>query len=167
MLLLDAGVWVAATDEDDRYYASSRAITLACGELAVLDLTLYEVANVVTRRFKAAKPATAAIHGVLAASGQVVRADADILADTVGIVSEHGLTAYDAAYVAVARRYGWTLVSTDIKDLVDPGLALAPDHPAFCRPRAADRRHPSRAPQVAVASPGQEGAPPAGGSGAS
>ena len=59
MLLLDAGVWVAATDEDDRYYASSRAITVASGELAILDLTLYEVANVVTRRFKAMAPAMA------------------------------------------------------------------------------------------------------------
>jgi predicted nucleic acid-binding protein len=134
VLLLDAGVWVAATDEGDRYYASSRAITLAGGELAVLDLTLYEVANVVTRRFKAAAPATAAVHAVLAASGRVLRADADTIADTVGIAAEHGLTAYDAAYVAAARRYGWTLVSTDIKDLVSRGLAVAPDDPSIQPP---------------------------------
>lgn len=131
MLLLDAGVWVAATDEDDRYYDSSRAITVAAGELAILDLTLYEVAKVVTRRFKAAAPATAAVNVVLAASGQVLRADADTIADTVGIAAEHGLTAYDAAYVAAARRHGWTLVSTDIKDLVGRGLALAPDDPSI------------------------------------
>ena len=134
MLLLDAGVWVAATDVGDRYYASSRAITLAGGELAVLDLTLYEVANVVTRRFKAAAPATAAVHAVLAASGRVLRADADTIADTVGIAAEHGLTAYDAAYVAAARRYGWTLVSTDIKDLVSRGLSVAPDDPSIQPP---------------------------------
>lgn len=134
MLLLDASVWVAATDEDDRYYASSRAITVAGGELAVLDLTLYEVANVVTRRFKAVAPATSAVHGVLAASRQVVRADADTIADTVGIAAEHGLTAYDAAYVAVARRHDWTLVSTDIKDLVGRGLALTPDDPSIQPP---------------------------------
>jgi predicted nucleic acid-binding protein len=134
VLLLDAGVWVAATDEGDRYYASSRAITLAGGELAVLDLTLYEVANVITRRFKTAAPATAAVHAVLAASGRVLRADADTIADTVGIAAEHGLTAYDAAYVAAARRYGWTLVSTDIKDLVGRGLALAPDDPSIRPP---------------------------------
>ncbi len=134
MLLLDAGVWVAATDTGDRYYASSRAIAVAGGELAVLDLTLYEVANVVTRRFKAAAPATAAVHAVLAASGRVVRADADTIADTVGIAAEHDLTAYDAAYVAAVRRYGWTLVSTDIKDLVGRGLALAPDDPSIRPP---------------------------------
>jgi predicted nucleic acid-binding protein len=134
VLLLDAGVWLAATDEDDRYYASSCAITLAGDKLAILDLTLYEVANVVTRRFKAAAPAASAVHGVLAASERVVRVDADILADTVGVVAEHGLTAYDAAYVAVARRYSWTLVSTDIKDLVGRGLAVAPDDPSIQPP---------------------------------
>ena len=37
------------------------------------------------------------------------------------------LTAYDAAYVAVAGRYGWQLVSTDIRDLVSKGLAVTPD----------------------------------------
>jgi predicted nucleic acid-binding protein len=44
------------------------------------------------------------------------------------VIAEHGLTAYDAAYVATARRYGWTLVSTDLKDLVNRSeLALTPD----------------------------------------
>jgi predicted nucleic acid-binding protein len=134
VLLLDAGVWVAATDEDDRYYASSRAITLADNKLAVLDLTLYEVANVVTRRFKAAAPATAALHAVLAASGLVVCVDADTIADTVGVAAEHGLTAYEAAYVAAARSYDWTLVSTDIKGLIGRGLAVAPDDPSIQPP---------------------------------
>jgi predicted nucleic acid-binding protein len=135
VLLLDASVWVAATDEDDGYYASSRAITIAGGELAVLDLTLYEVANAMTRRFKAAAPATAVVQAVLTASGRVLRANADTITDTLGIATEHGLTAYDAAYVAAARRYGWTLVSTDIKDLVSRGLALAPDDPSIQPPR--------------------------------
>lgn len=134
MLLLDASVWLAAIDEGDRYHASSRAITLAGDELAVLDLTLYEVANVVTRRFNEVAPATAAVQAVLAASGRVVRADADTIADTVGIAAEHGLTAYDAAYVAAARRHDWTLVSTDIKDLVGRGLAVTPDDPGIQTP---------------------------------
>jgi predicted nucleic acid-binding protein len=133
VLLLDASVWLAAIDEGDRYYASSRAITLAGDELAVLDLTLYEVANVVTRRFKQVAPATAAVQAVLPASGRILRADADTIADTVGIAAEHGLTAYDAAYVAAARRHDWTLVSTDIKDLVGRGLAVAPDDPSIQR----------------------------------
>jgi predicted nucleic acid-binding protein len=131
VLLLDAGVWVAALDEDDRYHTPAREITFGGGELATLDLALYEVANVLTRRFKTAAPATAAIHGVLAASSQIVHVDAATIADTVAIATDHGLTAYDAAYVAVARRYDWTLVSTDLKDLVSRKLALAPDDPSI------------------------------------
>jgi predicted nucleic acid-binding protein len=134
VLLLDASVWIAATDEDDRYYASSRDILITGDELAVLDLTLYEVANVVTRRFTAGALATAAVQGVLDASKRVVHVDADTIAATVGIAAQHGLTAYDAAYVAVARRYDWTLVSTDIKDLVGRGLAVAPDDPGIQLP---------------------------------
>ncbi|MBA3865980.1 MAG: hypothetical protein H0X42_06490 [Solirubrobacterales bacterium] len=43
------------------------------------------------------------------------------------LADELGLTAYDAAYVAASRRYGWTLVSADIADLVSKGLAVTPD----------------------------------------
>jgi predicted nucleic acid-binding protein len=57
----------------------------------------------------------------------LVAIDAELIRRTVEIVAEHGLTAYDAAYVAAARRYGWVLVSTDIGDLVSKGLAVAPD----------------------------------------
>ena len=45
----------------------------------------------------------------------------------VEVAREHGISAYDAAYVAAARRNGWTLVSADIRDLVSKGLAVAPD----------------------------------------
>ena len=43
------------------------------------------------------------------------------------VVTEYGLTAYDAAYVAAARRCGWQLVSLDLRDLVSKGLAVTPD----------------------------------------
>jgi predicted nucleic acid-binding protein len=43
------------------------------------------------------------------------------------VAAEHGLAAYDAAYVAAARHHDWTLVSADIADLVSKGLAVAPD----------------------------------------
>lgn len=43
------------------------------------------------------------------------------------LAAEHSLTAYDAAYLAAARRHGWKLVSSDLKDLVNPGLAVTPD----------------------------------------
>lgn len=53
--------------------------------------------------------------------------DGDLIRTTVEIAVEYRLTSYDAAYVAVARRYDWTLVSTDIRDLVSKGLAITPD----------------------------------------
>jgi predicted nucleic acid-binding protein len=57
----------------------------------------------------------------------VLSVDADLIDMAVDIAAEHGLTAYDAAYVAAARLYDWTLVSADIADLVSKGLAVAPD----------------------------------------
>jgi hypothetical protein len=32
-----------------------------------------------------------------------------------------------ALMLAAAHKHGWTLVSADLKDLVEPGLAVAPD----------------------------------------
>ena len=59
--------------------------------------------------------------------GRVEPAAVDLLPASLALVAEHGLTAYDAAYVASARRQGMTLVSTDIRDLVSKGLAVTPD----------------------------------------
>jgi predicted nucleic acid-binding protein len=128
VLLLDASVWMSALDRDDRFYADALALTTASADMTALDLTLYEVANAVTRRFGTVAPAKAAVRGVLAACTRPpAQVDIDTIAATVEIAAEHKLTAYDAAYVAVAGRYGWTLVSTDIKDLVSRELAVTPD----------------------------------------
>jgi pyridoxine 5'-phosphate synthase PdxJ len=54
--------------------------------------------------------------------GRIVSIDAGLK-----VVAGHGLSAYDAAYVAAARRHDWQLVSTDIRDLVSKGLAVMPD----------------------------------------
>ena len=43
------------------------------------------------------------------------------------VAAEHGLSVYDGAYVAAARRLGAKLVSTDLADLVRPGFAIAPE----------------------------------------
>lgn len=41
----------------------------------------------------------------------------------------HGvpLTVYDAAYVPVARKHDWELVSADMADVVRPGHAISPE----------------------------------------
>lgn len=129
MLLLDAGVWVAAKDADDRYFEASRQLIVDTNRpVASLDLTLYEAANVVGARWGEAEEAQKLCRSIVARCGdRLVNVDADLIATAIAVAAEHGLTAYDAAYVAAARRYEWTLVSADIADLVSKGLAVAPD----------------------------------------
>lgn len=55
------------------------------------------------------------------------RVDEGLTREAVPVADELRLTVYDAAYVAVSRRRGWTLVSGDIDDLVEPGFAVPPD----------------------------------------
>jgi predicted nucleic acid-binding protein len=51
-LLLDASIWVAAYDVDDRFHDNSRELTFDNAlNAAALDLTLFEVANVVAKRW--------------------------------------------------------------------------------------------------------------------
>jgi len=129
-LLLDASVWLAARDADDRHHESARQLvegTTDARGLAALDLTLYEVANVATRSWRS--PARARIVADLvraACSDAIARVDDHLIEQAIAIADEHGLSVYDAAYVAAARLHDWILVSTDMTDLVRPGLALTP-----------------------------------------
>lgn len=128
-LLLDAGVWVAAKDADDRYYEAARALAVDVRRpVASLDLTLYETANVVGGRWGRPAVARELCRSIVKRCGErLLVVDAELIDAAVEIAAEHGLTAYDAAYVAAARRHGWTLVSADLADLVSKGLAVAPD----------------------------------------
>lgn len=59
---------------------------------------------------------------------RLVRVDHALACDAVQLTTiEYGLSVYDAAYVAAARRNGWQLVSLDVRDLVSKGLAVTPD----------------------------------------
>ena len=129
MLLIDASVWVASGTPANRWHESaSKLIRKPPGPLGAIDLTLYEVANVVGVRD--GKPdAARALTQVLRrrCKDRVVSLDAEMLDVTLELAAEHGLSAYDAAYVAAARRTGWQLVSIDMRDLVSKGLAVTPD----------------------------------------
>ncbi len=131
MLLLDASVWIAAADSEDTYHASSRNLVLDLARpLGGLDLTLYEIANVVGVVKGERELATRICQTLLKRSeGKLARVDEALAASAVVLATEHGLTVYDAAYVAVADKHSWTLVSVDLKDLVEPGLAAPPDDP--------------------------------------
>jgi predicted nucleic acid-binding protein len=129
VFLFDAGVWIAAKDARDPYAAAARRLVFDTDRpAAALDLTLYEVANVVGAGWE--KPTIAAgLCRALAVrcEGRIVSIDAGLIDAGLEVVAEHGLSAYDAAYVAAARRHDWQLVSTDIRDLVSKGLAVTPD----------------------------------------
>lgn len=128
-LLLDASVWVAAKDSGDRYFDAARPLVLdTARSLAALDLTLYETANVVGARWGRPDVAREVCRTIAARCGERMSVvDADLIGSALEVAAEHGLTAYDAAYVAAARRHDWTLVSADVADLVSKGLAVAPD----------------------------------------
>jgi len=130
VLLLDASVWLAAVDRRDPHHAAAQALVrpgpCEC-ELAALDLTVFEVANVAIKRWRSIERAYALIELVeIGAAGNLERVDGETAGVTIDLAAEHGLTAYDAAYLAIARRRGWTLVSCDFADLVDPGHAVGP-----------------------------------------
>ena len=129
MLLVDASVWLSLEWGQARYHAASRAIALDVERpVAALDLTLYEVANVAVRQMGQPERGKYLSRLVLARCGdRLLRIDQELAERAVELAAEHGLSAYDAAYVAAARRYGWTLVSADVRDLVSKGLAVAPD----------------------------------------
>jgi len=127
--LVDASVWVAARDPEDRFREAARALVLDTARpLAAMDLTFYEVANVMGAKKGQLDEARHLLRFLAGRCGeQVVSIDTGLTESALEIAAEHDLTAYDAAYVAAARRHGWTLVSADIADLVSKGLAVAPD----------------------------------------
>ena len=129
MFLLDASVWIAAKVRTDRYSETARALVVdAKCPVGALDLTLYEVANGLGVRQGKREEAVELCRLVLGRCGDsMLSVDPKLVDTALRVAAEHGLTAYDAAYVAAARRHGWTLVSTDIADLVSKGLAVAPD----------------------------------------
>jgi predicted nucleic acid-binding protein len=129
MRLIDASVWVAIADPDDRYHAAAHSIVAEVEQpLAVLDLTLYEVANVMGPKKGQPREGRFLLKLIeTRCRDNLLAADPDLLESALELAAEHSLTAYDAAYVAAARRHGWTLVSSDVADLVSKGLAVAPD----------------------------------------
>ncbi len=127
--LLDSSVWVAARSPQEQFAEAARELVLDVGRrTAALDLTLYEVVNAIGAKRGDALGAARACRSIELRCGRdFVRVDAGLMEASADLAVEHCLTAYDAAYVGVARRYDWQLVSTDIEDLVAKGFAITPD----------------------------------------
>ncbi|MFL5832446.1 MAG: type II toxin-antitoxin system VapC family toxin [Solirubrobacterales bacterium] len=128
MFLVDASVWVAAVTPQHPQHVQAEQFLRVGPPLMVLDLTLYEVANVIARKYGEPDVARRLVQGLFRGSASPpLQADVSLFEDGLDLMSEHRLTAYDAAYVAAARRNGWQLVSLDVRDLVSRGLAVTPD----------------------------------------
>ncbi len=129
-LLLDSGVWLAARDADDANHRAAVAL-LDARQCTALDLTLYEVSNVAMRQWRDRERAEIVARLVSATCADtLVRIDDTVVGEAIDVADEHGISVYDATYAAVARLNGWTLVSTDIRDLVSKGLAVTPEEAA-------------------------------------
>lgn len=116
----------------DPNHGDARKLLAGAEPLATVDLAFYEVTDVAIRAWH--DPAAARrLQGVVSAledDGGLVRCDESLLAAAAELATKHGLSAYDAAYVAAAARIGARLVSCDLRDLVSPGLALSPGEAA-------------------------------------
>lgn len=128
MWFLDAGVLLASEDVDDEHHRDAGRLLAGPDPLATLDLAFYEVANVAVRSWRDTAAAGRLRERVAAVAddGGLVRADAALLDDASALADEQGISVYDAAYVAAARRSGARLVSCDLRDLVSRGLACVP-----------------------------------------
>jgi predicted nucleic acid-binding protein len=128
-LLLDASIWHESKDTDAPHHASCRELVVdPVYSVAALDLTLYEVSNSLGARDGRAAEAVDVCRLIAGRCGPaIVGSDPMLMRSALPIALEHGISAYDASYVAAARREGWTLVSLDLKDLISKGLAITPD----------------------------------------
>ena len=131
-LLIDASVWLAALDPRDPVNGASRALVEEAAEplleVHALDLTIYEAINVAACKWRSAANGESVTDLILeVCPGRLIRVDRSLVSDAVATSLRSGLTAYDASYVAAARRHSLQLVSIDFADLVGPGHAIDPE----------------------------------------
>lgn len=103
--------------------AGQRERTVA---LRVLDLTPYELGNALLRgRLGVAAERVAAVLEALAEVCPAITPTSEELGEAAALAEKHGLTLYDAAYAAVARRRNAHLVTLD-GELLRAGLGRRP-----------------------------------------
>lgn len=126
--MLDASVLLASEDPDDEHYEDATRLLGGADPLTTLDLAFYEVVNVAVRSWCDGAAAGRLRERVVAVAddGGLLRADSVLLASAAVIAEQHGISVYDAAYVAAADRAGGRLVSCDVRDLVARRLACLP-----------------------------------------
>lgn len=126
--MVDASVVLAQADADDPHHVDARRVIEGARRVMILDLAYYETANVAIRSWRNPPAARRLSQRVdeIAQDGGLVRVDAALIERATAIADEHGISVYDAAYVAAARATGAELVSCDVRALVSKGLARLP-----------------------------------------
>jgi predicted nucleic acid-binding protein len=142
LVVADASVvlkWFHAAGEEA--VEPARAILEAFAErridLVILDLTIYEIGNVLLRSTGASPEATATVLEALTEICEPVALRSSERMTAARLARDRRLTFYDAAYAAVAQERGGRLVTMDRELLaadlgVRPELAFGPiaEHPA-------------------------------------
>lgn len=128
--LIDASVWISTTDPEDPRHTESveliRSLRDRSSDLAILDLTVIEVANV-SMRIHGREFAKSLVRELFATAGQsILRVDAETMDRAIDVAASKSISAYDALYVAAAEMFDLQLVSCDERDLVGNGLAVLP-----------------------------------------
>lgn len=127
--MVDASVLLAAFDRDDSESEHSASI-LVDPEITVstLDLSRFEVANVVVRSWRTPDEVARLLRAIetIAEDGGVVRSTFELVSEAAALADRSGLSVYDAAYVVAARASACTLVSCDVRDLVSAQFAVLP-----------------------------------------
>jgi predicted nucleic acid-binding protein len=126
--LLDASVLLAGEDIDDPNHEATQRLFSGGDPLATIDLAFYEVTNVAVRSWRDHAAALRLRERIVAIGndGGLIRANDALLASAAVLAEEHGISVYDASYVAAARQQKAQLVSCDQRDLVSKGLASLP-----------------------------------------
>jgi len=126
--IVDASVLLAAEDPNDENQPDARALLRGPDEVITIDLAFYEVANVAITSWNdpdAARRLRERIV-VLGSDAELVRVDTALVEAAADIAIAHGISVYDAAYVAAAAAAGARLVSCDVRELVSRSLAITP-----------------------------------------
>ena len=131
ILVADASValkWFHSTGEEA--VEAAREVLEAFADrridLVILDLTVYEIGNALSRRPEASPESVAVVLDALTEIRVPTAPTAAERADAARLGKDHRLTFYDAAYAAVARGRGARLVTMD-RGLLTAGLGVRPE----------------------------------------
>jgi predicted nucleic acid-binding protein len=131
LVVVDASValkWFHAAGEDA--IVPARAILEAFAtrkvDLVILDLTIYEIGNVLLRRAGVGPQATATVLAALAEICQPVALSGSERATAARLARQHDLTFHEASYPAVALERGARLVTMS-RALLEANLGVRPE----------------------------------------